>query len=158
MIRNYGSSQKYIHEVEGVNSRLDSIQAAILDIKLKYLDAHNAERRKIAAFYTNKLRQIDAIKLQEISVDSESVYHLFTIRVKQRDNLQHYLAKNGVGSLIHYPVPPHLQNAYKHLKYKKGDFPVAEAISEETLSLPLFNGITIEQVEYLCTCALKFLK
>jgi dTDP-4-amino-4,6-dideoxygalactose transaminase len=86
--------------------------------KLKYLDAHNTERRKSATLYTNKLRQIDAIKLQEMPVDSESVYHLFNIRVKQRDKLQRFLAENGVGSLIHYPIPPHMQNAYKHLYFK----------------------------------------
>lgn len=157
MIRNYGSSKKYIHELEGDNSRLDSLQAAFLNIKLPHLNNQNQHRRNIAAMYTERLKEIKGIKLQTIPSGCESVYHLFTIRTEKREALQQYLQEHGVGSLIHYPVPSHLQLAYKFLGYQKGDFPVAEKIAQETLSLPLFIGITESEVHYVCEKIGRFL-
>jgi len=150
MIRNYGSSEKYVHEIEGVNSRLDSIQAAILDIKLKFLENQNDERRKISSIYLENLKKLNEIKFQSIPDDYQSVYHLFTIRTNNRDQLHQFLKEKGVATLIHYPIPPHLQIAYNHLNLKEGNFPVAEKIAKETLSLPLFNGITNDEVNYVC--------
>lgn len=157
MIRNYGSKIKYHHEVEGVNSRLDTFQAAVLDLKLASLDKQNTERRKVAQWYKERFQNNDKLKTQLIPDNCESVYHLFTICVKDRDTLQKFLSEKDIGTIIHYPIPPHLQKAYAHLNFKKGDFPVAEKIAAETLSLPLFNGITKAQVNYVCDTILEFL-
>lgn len=157
MIRNYGSKVKYHHEFEGVNSRLDTFQAAVLDLKLTKLDKQNKERRKVALWYKERFQNNDKIKIQHIPENCESVYHLFTIRTRKRDNLQKFLTEKGIGTIIHYPIAPHLQKAYTQLKHKKGSFPISEAIAEETLSLPLFLGITKEQVNYVCDAVLEFL-
>jgi dTDP-4-amino-4,6-dideoxygalactose transaminase len=156
MIRNYGSSQKYVHELEGINSRLDSFQAAVLNIKLPYLNKQNEERRNISAMYTSRLKEIKGIKLQIIPEDCESAYHLFTIRTERRDALKQYLQEHGVGSLIHYPIPPHLQSAYKHLNYQKGDFPVSEKIAQETLSLPLFTDLKKSDIDFINELILNY--
>jgi len=156
MIRNYGSNQKYFHELEGVNSRLDSLQAAFLKIKLPYIDKQNEERRQISLFYHEKLKNLNEVKFQSIPPDYQSVYHLFTIRLNNRDQLFQYLYENGIGSLIHYPIPPHLQLAYKFLNYKVGDFPVAEKIANEIISLPFFIGIQDTELEYVCEKIIRF--
>jgi dTDP-4-amino-4,6-dideoxygalactose transaminase len=148
--RNYGSEKKYYNEVQGFNSRLDEIQASFLSVKLKHLNTWTIERQKIAQHYHENLKNCDWIELPTVHPDASHVYHLFVIRTKYRYQLQQYLEQNGIGTLIHYPVPPHLQKAYIDLAHKKDDFPIAEALAEECLSLPMFVGLTNEQIEYVC--------
>ena len=157
-LRNYGSSQKYVNDEKGYNSRLDEMQAAFLSVKLKYLNRDNEKRNKIAAFYSEILRGCDDIILPQIAENCTSVFHVYMIRSEKRDALQAHLAKNGIGTLIHYPIPPHLQNAYQDLKYKKGDFPLAEDIAETCLSLPISPVLKTEEVEIVCDTIKKFFK
>ena len=142
VLRNYGSHKKYYNEVKGVNSRLDEIQAAFLSIKLKHLVAENSERVRLAEIYTNELKGIDNLILPALAKNCSSVWHIYLIRTSQRNELQEFLNLNGVGTVIHYPVPPHLQEAYDEIGYKKGDFPIAETIAETCLSLPLYPGLS----------------
>lgn len=148
MLRNYGSKIKYHNEYAGVNSRLDEIQAALLRTKLKHLPELTAERKKIAENY---LAGIDnpAIILPQTGIDKEHVYHQFVVRCRQRDRLKQYLADNGIDTMIHYPIPPHLAECYRHLEYSRGDFPIAEKYADEVLSLPMFNGMTDVEMEYV---------
>jgi len=149
-LRNYGSSKKYFNDQIGVNSRLDEMQAAVLQIKLKYLHKWTTARRAIASQYMEQLQAVDALILPTTAKGSSHVYHLFVVRTPQRNELQEYLSSHGVGAITHYPVPPHLQQAYIHLGYKKGDFPISEAIAESCLSLPLYPGMTEEMVSFVC--------
>lgn len=148
-VRNYGFEKRYYCKYKGMNSRLDECQAAILNVKLKYMPEWTEERRKIAALYNEKLANIPGIILPYDLPKANSVKHIYLIRSAQRDALQAYLAANGVGTLIHYPVPPHLQEAYQDLGYRKGDFPIAEKLAHTSLSLPLFIGMTESQVDYV---------
>ncbi len=150
-IRNYGSQKKYYNEVKGINSRLDEMQAAFLQVKLKYLDEWNKERQQIAQWYFETLNDEKNIILPYIHPDATSNFHLFVIRTKKRNELQEYLHKNNIGTLIHYPVPPHLQEAYKDLNYKKGDFPIAEEIADTCLSLPMYPGLEKKDIEYIAS-------
>jgi len=144
---NYGSRQKYVNEFQGLNSRLDEIQAAILDIKLKYLDAENQRRREIAKRYIAEIHN-PLITLPQIpGNEKEHVWHLFVIRTVERDRLQQYLLKNYVQTLIHYPIPPHKQKAYK--KYNEMSFPLTEKIHEEVLSLPMSAVLEEGEVEFV---------
>ena len=136
ILRNYGSQKKYLNEVKGINSRLDELHAAVLNKKLRYLDTWNAERNQIANQYHTLLANVPDITLPELAKDAESVYHLYVIRTHKRDDLQAFLKEQGVGTLIHYPIPPHMQQAYQELNLGKGSFPIAEEISETCLSLP----------------------
>jgi dTDP-4-amino-4,6-dideoxygalactose transaminase len=145
-LRNYGSVVKYQHEDKGFNSRLDEIQAAVLRVKLQYLDEWNARRRAVATYYRGRLQDVDLV-LPSVPNETEPAWHLFVVRSKQRDALQKHLSANGIGTLIHYPAPPHLQNAYADLGRKRGSFPISEKISEEVLSLPMGPHITREQQE-----------
>jgi len=145
VLRNYGSQVKYYNEVKGVNSRLDELQAALLNVKLKYLPAETEERRRLAKIYDEHLAGIKGLTLPQNAENCTSVYHIYQIRTEKRDALQKYLTEQGIGTVIHYPVPPHLQKAYKELNYQKGDFPIAEKIANETLSIPLYQGLTEEQ-------------
>lgn len=147
MLRNYGSKIKYHNEIEGVNSRLDEIQAALLRVKLSHLEELNAERKKIAAKYLNEIKN-PSIVLPKIFGDSEHVWHQFVVRVKNRDDFQKYLEENNIKTVIHYPIPPHLAECYKYLNHKRGDFPIAEKFSDEVLSLPMFNGMTDAEIDY----------
>ncbi len=149
VIRNYGSQKKYYNEVKGINSRLDELQAAILDVKLKHLNHWNAERLEIAGKYNQLLSGIGDVKLPMVSNNCTHVYHLYVIRTEKRDALQKYLNDASIGTLIHYPVPPHLQEAYKELNYKKGSFPLAEKMAATSLSLPLYPGLKSEQVDFI---------
>ncbi|MES2779025.1 MAG: DegT/DnrJ/EryC1/StrS family aminotransferase [Bacteroidota bacterium] len=157
VIRNYGSQKKYYNEELGINSRLDEIQAGFLSIKLKHIAQWNTERIAIAAKYTELLQGTNDLVLPQLAHGATSVYHLFVIRTSKRDGLQQYLQQNGVGTLIHYPVPPHLQKAYNELNGKKGDYPIAEKIADTCLSLPLFPGMTLEEVEYVCNQIKSFI-
>jgi dTDP-4-amino-4,6-dideoxygalactose transaminase len=157
-LRNYGSQKKYYNEVIGYNSRLDELQAAVLKVKLDYMPAWTEGRQQIGAWYNEFLNGIDGIILPKTIAGATHVYHLYTIRTTQRDDLQKFLAENEIGTLIHYPIPPHLQEAYKDLGYKKGDFPIAEEIANTTLSLPLYIGMKKEEVEFVCQSIRKFFK
>jgi dTDP-4-amino-4,6-dideoxygalactose transaminase len=150
LFRNYGSAQKYRHDTQGINSRLDELQAALLSVKLPYLTQWNAERQQLAQQYHNALRKVEGITLPTIAPESNPVSHLYVIRTKQRDELAAQLKAQGIGTVIHYPVPPHLQSAFKELGYQKGAFPIAEEIADTCLSLPLYPGLKAEEVEYIC--------
>ncbi|MDA9320146.1 DegT/DnrJ/EryC1/StrS family aminotransferase, partial [bacterium] len=150
VIRNYGSEKKYYNEVKGINSRLDELQAAFLAIKLKTLNEDNAKRIEAAVLYSQLLVGVGDLVLPQLAEDASSVYHLYVIRTKRRYELQAYLTENGIGTIIHYPVPPHLQEAYTDLGYKKGDFPIAEEIAETCLSLPISSYIKTDGIKYVC--------
>ena len=156
MLRNYGSIEKYHHESIGYNMRLDEIQAALLSVKLKFLDSWTKERQQIAGWYDEALKNIDGIILPVTAAACTHVYHLYVIRTKKRDELQDHLKKHSIGSLIHYPIPPHLQKAYENLGYKKGDFPIAEEIASTCLSLPLFPGLTQKEVSFVAETIKNF--
>lgn len=142
VLSNYGSQKKYYNEVVGHNNRLDEMQAAFLRVKLPYLDEWTAQRQAIALAYLEGLQGIGELILPSTHPDSTHVYHLFVVRTKRRDELAQYLNEHGIGTLIHYPVPPHLQECYKDLGYKRGDFPIAEEIADTALSLPIWPGMT----------------
>ena len=148
-LRNYGSQKKYHNIYLGRNARMDELQAYFLDIKLKHLDRWNADRRKIASIYDEVLKDCSSIQLPQIAEHAHSVYHQYIIKTDRRDALQIYLKDRGIGTLIHYPIPPHLQMAYAHLGWKKGSFPIAEKLAETMLSLPIYPGLTVEQIQYI---------
>jgi dTDP-4-amino-4,6-dideoxygalactose transaminase len=135
-LRNYGSRVKYVHEVAGYNSRLDDVQAAILRVKLRHLDAWNARRRDVAERYRASLSDCGVV-LPEVAADVEPSWHLFVIRTADREELQREMREDGIESLIHYPIPPHRQGAYRSLGHSEGDFPLAERLAREVLSLPI---------------------
>lgn len=155
-LRNYGSQQKYFNEVKGYNSRLDELQSAILSVKLNLLNSWNEERKKIAAYYNNQLCNIDNFILPEIANDATSVYHLYVIRTTKRDRLKNYLSQKGIGCGIHYPLPPHLQFAFRELEYKKGDYPIAEEIANTCLSLPIYPGLSMDAIHIICIAIKQF--
>ena len=155
MLRNYGSKIKYHNEIAGVNSRLDEIQAALLRVKLSHLDELNEERKKIAARYLNEIKN-PSIILPKIREGSTHVWHQFVVRVKNRDDFQKYLEQNGIKTVIHYPIPPHLADCYKNLNHRRGDFPVAEKFADEVLSLPMFNAMTAEEIDFVIDVINKF--
>jgi dTDP-4-amino-4,6-dideoxygalactose transaminase len=156
VIRNYGSEKKYYNMIKGINSRLDELQAALLDVKLPFMNAWNTERVAIAKLYNEKLKGTGDLILPVLASNCTSNYHIYMIRSKRRNELQEHLTKNGIGSLIHYPIPPHLQQAYKELNYKKGDFPLAEQIAETCLSLPMYPGLTEAEVEIIAAAIKAF--
>jgi dTDP-4-amino-4,6-dideoxygalactose transaminase len=147
LLRNYGSKTKYQNEVKGFNSRLDELQAAFLIEKLKVLDKQNEERRKIASIYLEHLAYFEEITLPVIPDWAEPVWHQFVIRHHKRNDLINNLKKAGIGTMIHYPIPPHLQLAYKEMGKKKGDYPISELIHKEVLSLPITPGISLLEIE-----------
>jgi len=145
LLRCYGEKKKYQHILKGENSRLDEIQAAVLRVKLKYLDQWNGERRKKALTYKRMLENAEVICPVE-KEKARHVYHLFVIRTKKRNSLQMFLKKSGIETLIHYPIPIHLQKAYKELRYQRRDLPVTERCAREILSLPFFPELTSEEM------------
>ncbi|WP_242218907.1 DegT/DnrJ/EryC1/StrS family aminotransferase [Shinella zoogloeoides] len=147
MLRNYGSRHKYENEVLGFNSRLDELQAAFLSAKLPRLDADNDRRTAIAARYCESLADIEDLTLPYVAIGAEPAWHLFVIRSARRGTLQQFLKKRDIGTLIHYPIPPHLQKAYSYLGYKLGDFPISEAMHAEVLSLPIGPTMTDSDVD-----------
>ena len=149
ILRNYGSEKKYYNQEIGFNMRLDEIQAAVLSVKLKFLEEWTRERMKIANFYYKALSQIDAIILPEIHVDATHVFHQFVIRTKSRDELKKFLESKGIQTLLHYPVPPHLQKALSYLGFHDGEYPIAEEISRTCLSLPIYPGLSEENIAYI---------
>lgn len=156
VLRNVGSIVKYHHLLRGYNSRLDTLQAVVLSCKLPYLNEWNNERKQIAQRYFNNLKSHAAVHLPGLITGAQHVYHLFVIRHQRRDRLQQHLLQHGIQTLIHYPIPPHLQPALAYLGYKKGDFPVTEDLAKTCLSLPLFIGMTDDQVDYVSEKIISF--
>ena len=146
MLRNYGSKVRYYNEEVGVNSRLDEIQAALLSVRLSHLDELTKERQDAAKRYLQEIKN-EKIILPITREGCEHVYHQFVIRCKERDALIKYLDEQGIGTIIHYPVPPHLSKAYAYLGYRKGDLPITEQYADEVLSIPMYNGITDSEQE-----------
>ena len=149
MMRNYGQEKKYHHQVQGYNRRLDTLQAAVLRVKMKYIEGWNRARRQHAQMYCDQLRDCPVILPTEAEY-AESVYHLFVIRTDKRDELNNYLSERGVTAGIHYPIPIHLQPAYQNLGYTKGDLPITEQYGDEILSLPMYPELVPEQIDYVC--------
>ena len=154
ILRNDGSRKKYYHEAIGFKSRLDTIQAAILNIKLKYLENWNNLRRKHATLYNSLLKNVVETPVE--MPYAKHVYHLYQIKVDNRDELQRYLAEKEVSTVIHYPIPIHLQEAYKDLGYKEGDFPITEKLAKRILSLPMFPELKDEEIKYVCETVKEF--
>lgn len=148
MLRNYGSRKRYYFEEVGMNSRLDEMQAALLSVRLKHLDELNEERKEIAKRYLEGIHN-ESILLPSVRKDATSVWHQFVIRTERRKELIKYLEEKEIGSIIHYPIPPHLSECYKALGHKAGDFPITEKYANEVLSLPFYNGMTEEEEEYV---------
>lgn len=153
-LANYGSNQKYVNIYKGLNSRLDEIQAAVLDVKLKYIDAENSRRREIAKRYIAEIKNINITLPENPLNEAEHVWHLFVIRTKDREKLQNYLTENGVQTLIHYPIPPHKQKAYE--EYNHLYFPITEKIHDEVLSLPVSPVMTDEEVSSIISIIQNF--
>lgn len=159
MLRDHGQAQKYYHDMEGYNGRLDSIQAGFLRIKLKHLPEWTEQRRAAAARYRELLAGAEErVRLPFEPLWSKAVYHLFVVRVENRDEFMKRLGSVGIGTGIHYPIPLHLQKAYKLLGYTKGDFPVAEGVSAEIVSLPMFPQLRAEQQAQVASEVLSFLE
>jgi dTDP-4-amino-4,6-dideoxygalactose transaminase len=162
ILSNYGSQVKYVNEIKGYNSRLDPIQAAILSVKLKCLDNWNIRRKAIAGTYltglsAEKLQALrlpetnEAVTLPHVPDYADPVWHLFVIRHPNRDQFQKKLTEAGIGTIIHYPIPPHMQMAYAGLGYGKGSFPIAEKMANEVISLPIWPQLSLDEVNKLCT-------
>lgn len=148
----HGSKVKYHHDYVGVNSRLDTLQAAILQVKLEHLDEYITKRRAAADYYFEALKEVDWLQLPEIKTNTHHTFHQFTIRVKngKRDSLRQYLSEKGIPTMIYYPVTVHLQPAYRSLGYQEGDFPVSEHLCKEVLSLPMHTELADDQLQYIC--------
>lgn len=155
-LRDHGRSEKYVHKVVGFNHRIDALQCAILNVKLKHLNAWTDARRKNAELYNKLLSGVEGIITPVEKEYNKHVYHLYVIRTKNRDELQKHLKSHGISTGIHYPIPLHLQPAYSFLNYKKGDFPITEKHSKEVLSLPMFAELTKEEIEYVCEKTREF--
>ncbi len=156
MLRNYGSPRRYHHDELGENSRLDTVQAAVLSVKLQRLEEWNAARRHVAARYAEGLKGVAAIRLPATNEYAEHVHHLYVVRTTRRDELMQHLQERNIGCIIHYPIPIHLQKAYTSQGWKTGDFPVSEKAANEILSLPLFPTLTNEQVDVVVEAVSDF--
>jgi dTDP-4-amino-4,6-dideoxygalactose transaminase len=156
LLRNHGSTSAYQHNFIGFNSRLDEIQAAILRIKLKYVDIYNEKRRNIARLYTSIIGSVVQCPVE--TPDRTHVYQQYTIRTPRREEIRKNLTDNSISSVIYYPVPLHLQEAFKYLGYKAGDFPESEAAAKEVLSLPIYPELEPDKVRFICDVILKTLK
>lgn len=156
MMRVHGASKKYHYDYIGYNSRLDAMQAAILRVKLKYMNDAIANRARIAKLYTEKLSNMPGVKVQGIKQDQQNVYYVFNIFAENRDELAAFLKSKGVATSIYYPRPLHLQKCFEYLGYKEGQFPVTEAMCKKILALPIYPELTKEEVEYVCECIKEF--
>jgi dTDP-4-amino-4,6-dideoxygalactose transaminase len=150
MIRDHGQAKKYYHDIEGYNGRLDSIQAGFLSVKLRHLAGWNQNRRRLAHRYHELLSELsDSVSIPREAEWTKGVYHLYVVRVQDREALQAHLAEAGIGTGIHYPIPLHLQKAYNHLGYKAGDFPVTERVASEIVSLPMYPQLQAGQQDHV---------
>jgi UDP-2-acetamido-2-deoxy-ribo-hexuluronate aminotransferase len=150
MIANHGQQKKYHHEVIGINSRLDTLQASILDVKLKYLNEYERERNEVAAYYDRELKDFSPVKIPARVKNSTHVFHQYTLRVERRDELKSHLEAKGIPTMIYYPVPLHFQKAYRQPGYDEGSFPVTERLSKEVISLPIHTEMKDEEMNYIC--------
>ena len=148
MLRSYGSEKKYHHIEVGYNARLDELQAGLLRVKLSHLSELTKERENVVQRYLTEIKN-PLIKLPKLRENCTHVWHLFVVKVEDRDKFQKYLEENGIGTVIHYPIPPHLSEAYKYLGYKVGDYPITEDYANTVISLPLYNGMTKEEIDYV---------
>jgi dTDP-4-amino-4,6-dideoxygalactose transaminase len=151
LLRNYGQKEKYVHAIKGFNSRLDTIQAAVLRVKLKYLNEWNQKRNEIAREYSKRLSKIN-LTVPYIDPNTTSVFHLYVIQAgneSEKRSLFDFLNRNGVSALIHYPIPVHLQKAYKDMGYMKGSFPQTESYAKKIISLPMFPELTKKEINYV---------
>jgi dTDP-4-amino-4,6-dideoxygalactose transaminase len=155
MMRNYGSKVKYHNDIEGLNSRLDEMQAALLRVKLTHLQELNDERNKIANMYDKGIKNIQ-IELPTVRQGSDSIYHQYVVKCQNRDALQKFLQDNDIQTQIHYPIPPHLAKCYEYLGHKKGEYPITERYANEVLSLPIYTGMTAEEVGYVIAMIIEF--
>lgn len=155
-IANHGQAKKYHHEVVGVNSRLDTLQAAILSVKLKELDNYCQARSKAAAYYDEHLHGLNWLQIPVRQPNSTHVFHQYTLKVDDRNGLKEYLAGKGIPSMVYYPVPLHLQEAFRSPEYNPGDFPISEALCSQVLSLPIHTEMTTEQQEYIVSAIKSF--
>ena len=153
--RNYGSEKRYHNQVVGTNSRLDEMQAGLLRVKMKHLDEFNSERCDIAERYLNEIKN-PLIRMPKIRPGADSTWHQFVIHCDRRDELKEYLEKRDIGTLIHYPIPPHLSEAYEYLGKKRGDYPITEKYADEVLSLPMYNGMTDEEIQTVIDAVNQF--
>lgn len=148
MLRNYGSKVKYHNEILGVNSRMDEIQAALLSVKIEHFNELKIGRKYVAERYLNGINN-PLVELPTVREKSEHVWHLFVVRISNRENFQNYLLEKGVGTQIHYPIPPYLSDAYEYLGYKSGDFTITEEYANTVLSLPIYDGMKDEEIKYV---------
>jgi UDP-2-acetamido-2-deoxy-ribo-hexuluronate aminotransferase len=161
MIANHGQSKQYQHDIIGVNSRLDSIQAALLRVKLGYLDEYNLKRNQAAQFYDHSLRDIENLIVPTRAYKTTHVFHQYTVKLSTyslREELRNYLLTNGIPSMVYYPVPLHNQIAFRNDRYPKGHFPITEGLCERVLSLPMHSELNEDQLEFICDVVLSFLK
>lgn len=156
--RTHGSTKKYHHDYIGYNSRLDTLQAAILNVKLSYIDNAIKKREKHAKKYREMLNDIEQIKLPVIKDGNKEINYVFCIKAEKRDSLEEYLKSKNIGISIYYPVPLHLQKCFEYLGYKEGDFPIAEKLCKNVLALPMFPELTEDEVFYVCACIWEFYK
>ena len=145
--RNYGSEKRYYNKVVGTNSRLDEIQAALLKVRLEHARELNEEKQGIAAEYDKRLNN-PLIELPRVRDGADHIYHQYVIRCKERDRLMNFLKDKGISTIIHYPIPPHLAEAYEYLGHRRGDYPITEACADEVLSIPMYNGMLKEELDY----------
>ncbi len=155
IFRNYGSDKRYYNKVVGANSRLDELQAALLRVKLRHIRTLTSERQEAAMRYLRGITS-QCVRLPQPLENSECIWHQFVVRCKKRDRLASYLKEKGIDTLIHYPVPPHLSEAYRYLNLKKGDLPVTEQFAREVLSLPVYNGMTRAEQDYVTAAVNAF--
>ena len=155
MLRDHGQSRKYFHDIEGYNGRLDAIQAGFLGVKLRHLASWNRQRREVARRYGELLEQAKEVVVPHVPAWSQPIYHLYVVRLHDRERLQRDLAAAGIGTGIHYPIPLHLLKAYEGVGLRGGDFPVSERAAAEILSLPMFPGLSADQQDRVVTCVLE---
>jgi len=155
-LRNYGSEKKYVHEVTGMNSRLDELQAYFLDTKLKKLNAWNVERNAVAEKYSKQLEDVRELILPATAPRASSVYHLYVVRTPKRDELQVHLAENGIGTLIHYPTPCFEQKAYAADKINPSEYPISRELAQTSLSLPMYPGLSDASIDFVAATIRKF--
>lgn len=156
MIANHGQKTKYYHETIGLNSRLDTMQAAILNVKLKYLPDYEKKRNEVAHYYDQALKSVDEVKIPVRATHSTHVFHQYTLKANRRDGLKQYLEGLGIPSMIYYPVSLHLQNAYKQGNIKVGSFPAAEKLSKDVISLPIHTEMKEQELDFICQSIKKF--
>ncbi|HEY8933622.1 MAG TPA: DegT/DnrJ/EryC1/StrS family aminotransferase [Cyclobacteriaceae bacterium] len=156
MIANHGQKQKYHHDIIGINSRLDTLQASVLTVKLKYLQEYEQKRNDVAAFYDTKLKGIPQIQIPHRSSFSTHVFHQYTLRVEKRDELRKHLEQRGIPTMIYYPMPLHFQKAYRRPGYGEGSFPITERLSKMVISLPMHTEMRAEEQEFICNTIREF--